>query len=395
METMEEWHYRHLKTNTLINRDDILDVSENIDNSFSGRIDIWGLHIFFVEAACMIRNAVYQYEKGFTDAAFYSVRSALELARVVTYFSSQSCPLKSDTYRSWAQGEKFPFDSKVKALLINAGSAYSEIREVLSDFFEMQDDRLKRANKYIHKQGYKTFYTQSTIQPDLEKARRHAANELFTDFITNSVIEIALLRLCVDPFPVLLQDESVMHKIHFQSVTFPFAEKTINFIGTDKIEKYRSTMFYKSHTEMYASNEDLCEEAYELMNDEYYNRNSWQKIKPQLNLLSINDQLAVLIFNLSKAISDIYFYGGFAHYFSDVHSANGTIRGFDSRDLRRVKESKAKCNVQYQKAYMSYFSYNDTECWIEHNYKFTEQQIQGVHKIIDDTITKNIEFFQK
>lgn len=46
MSELGDWHYRHLKANVLKNKKEILNVSENIDNSFSGRTDIWGLHIF-------------------------------------------------------------------------------------------------------------------------------------------------------------------------------------------------------------------------------------------------------------------------------------------------------------------------------------------------------------
>ncbi len=395
MNELDDWYYRHLTANIIKNKEDVLSVSENIDNSFSGRTDIWGLHIFFVESACMIRNAVSQYEQGFTDAAFYSIRTALELARVVTYFSSQNQPLESSLYKAWVCGERFPFDSKIRAALIDAASVYNEIRTALSDFFDDQDNRLKQANKYIHKQGYKTFYTQNTLRPDLNDFRKHETNELFNNFIVNSTVEVALLRLCIDPFPVLLQDESVMYKIHFQPVTFPFTKNTIKFIGEDRIGQYRKTAFYQSHVESFASNEELCEEAYSVMNDEYYDRCSWEKIKPQLKLLSLNDQIAVLIFNSSKSISDIYFYGGFAHYLSNVHSNNGIVRGFDSRDLDRVRKSHYKSNAQYYKTFMSYFSYSDVECWIEHNIKLTEKQIEQIYKIIKDTIMEIYEPFQK
>ena len=390
MSIKDEWHYRHLSANTLVNKDSILSVSENIDDSFSGRVDIMGLHRFFMEAACMIRNAVSQYEQGFIDAAFYSVRSALELARIIAYFSNQNQPLESDIYKKWVQGGKFPYDSKVRTLLADISSVYSEVREALSDFFNEQDERLKQANKYIHKQGYKTFYMQDGLRPDLKEFRKHTTNKLFSDFITNSTIEIAFLRLCIDPFPILLQDEAVMYKIHFQSMTFPFSSNTIDFIGQDNIEKYRSTEFYKSHVENYANNEDLCEEAYSVINDEYYDRQAWCKIKSQLGLLSVNDQIAVLVFNVSKVISDIYFYSGFAHYFSNVHSSNGTMRGFDSQDLDKVRKSEIKANTQYYKSYMSYFSYGDNECWVEHNRRLTVKQIGQINRVVEDVIRRNM-----
>ena len=386
-------YYSHLSINSLADKDRILKVSKNIDDSFSGRIDIMGLHRFFMESACMIRNAVSQYEQGFIDAAFYSVRAALELARIIAYFSNQNQPLENDVYKKWVQGGKFPYDSEIRRLLTDTSSVYNEVRGALSDFFDGQDKRLKQANKYIHKQGYKTFYTKDGLRPELKDTYKYTTNELFSDFITNSTIEIAFLRLCIDPFPILLQDEAVIYKIHFQSMTFPFSSDTIDFIGQDNIEKYCSTEFYKSYVENFANNENLCEEAYTVINYEYYDRQSWSKIKPQLRLLPVNEQIVILIFNVSKAISDIYCYGGLAHYSSDVYSSNGTMRRFDSRNLDKVKESEIKTNTQYYKSYMSYFSYGDNEYWVEHNLRLTIKQIGQINRVIEDIIRRNMPIF--
>lgn len=389
MGTINDRRYQHLVPNTLIDRDIILSVSEDIDNSFSGRLDIMGLHIFFMESASMIRNAVNQYQQGFLDAAFYSVRSAREIARVVTYLSDQNQPLKSEVYKKWVQGGTFPHDSQIRKMLAKTSPVYREVRKALSIFFDEQDERLKQVNKYIHKQGYKTFYLQNSMNPDLIKSRKQVADKLFSDFITNSVIEIAFLRLCIDPFPVLLQDESIMYKIHFQPITFPYSDQTIEFMGKENIERYRNTLFYKSYVENYEQNETLCEAAYSIINDEYYSRSSWNELKSQLQLLHINEQMAVLIFNTSRTISDIYFDGGLSHYISDIKSINGFI-GLDSRDFEKVKLSEIKTNQRYHKSLMSYFSYKDNECWVEHNRQLTTKQIEQINKIIKDVYIKNI-----
>lgn len=376
MKTIEDWQYQHIIKRELKNKDIIMDVSNNISHSFSGRLDILGLHTFFLESSIMLKNAIKLYEEGFFDSAFYSVRSALELARVITYFSDQEQPKDSEVYQKWIQGGRFPFDSIIKKLLAESGSIYSEVKDALIDFFDDQEKRLKRVNKYIHKQGYETFYQQSSFRSGRDSQSK-IIDELFLDFITNSTVEISLLRLCIDPFPILLQDKSIMGRIHFQSMTEPYSQSTIELIGKEKVEKYQNTKFYKSHLEMYNENEELGEAAYNIVNYEFYDRSTYNEIVKQFKLLSPIDVLAIKIFNRVKSVVKIYFYKGFKMYFSDIESKREKT-GFDSRDLDKVKESDRKLNFQYDGAFLSYFSCENTEFWVEHNEKLTESQITQI-----------------
>jgi len=253
----DQFHFQHLTPRTLPNRENILSVTHDIEYSMTGRSDVMSLHNFFVEASSLLRNAVKQYEEGFFDASFYSVRTALELIRIITHFSEQDAPTESDIYKQWRQGGWFPHDSKIRNRLKEAGAVYSEVRDALTPFFDEQDERLEKVQKYIHKQSYKTFYSQNPFRPDVVQSRNKMVDELFVDFITNSIAEIAILRLCVDPFPLLLKDDDVMYKIHFQSMTIPFSDEMLEIIGDENINSYQMTNFYQSHKSNYLDNEDL------------------------------------------------------------------------------------------------------------------------------------------
>ena len=80
--------YHHLQPLALKEKDSFLWATSEIEQSFTGRIDILtsGLHTFFLESSKLLRNSIKLYEDGIFDAAFYSVRSALELARIVAHF---------------------------------------------------------------------------------------------------------------------------------------------------------------------------------------------------------------------------------------------------------------------------------------------------------------------
>lgn len=380
-----DYYYQYLTPRKLENRELFLSASNDIENSFTGRLDVMSLHIFFTEASSLLKNSVRQYEEGFFDSAFYSIRSALEIARIIAYFSIQEQPTDSDIYKKWISGSKFPYDNQVKTLLQDTSGVYGEVRNALSDFFDSQDERLKKVQKYIHKQGYRTFYTQRSFKQEEREFVLETTNKLFIEFLTSSITEIAILRLCVDPFPVLLRDEQVMYKIHFQSVTEPYSDKTIDLIGDDLIAKYKTTEFYVSHLDNFSKNEKLEEATYSLINDEYYDRNDWSIIEKQFHLLSFYEQTAVRLFNAYDEIVKVYFQGGWSWYFSNIESLR-TKTGFDSRVLDIVKKSTPKVNTDYDGVFLSYFVTNDNEdVWLEHNKKLSKERVKIIEKVLSNT----------
>lgn len=376
--------YHHLRQNTLKDKEIFLWASFDIENSFTGRIDILtsGLHRFFLESSKLIRNSIKLYEEGFFDSAFYSVRSALELARIVTYFSNDNELQDSEEYKNWRRGGKFPFDASIRKQLENSGSVYTEVHQTLEDFFDKQKIQLATVQKYIHKQGYKTFYERGFMNSEKEKQRQSLIDDDFYKFLKGALTEIALLRLCIDPFPILLRDDSVMYKIHFQGMTEAFGDGFVtNIIGEEIIEKYRTTEFYLSHVNYFGDNEELTEEAHSLVNYQFYDRKAWPIIQKQLHLFSKKDVVAINIFNASKEITKIYLLGGFLWYFSDTDSPC-EYSGFSSDDLLKIKESETKTNSVYKDSYMSYFEFDDGGLWVEHNKPLDNVVILEIKKIL-------------
>jgi len=381
----DDYFYNHLKLNILKDKDIFLWATHDIEGSFTGRFDILtsGLHRFFLESSKLIRNAIKLYEEGIFDAAFYSVRSALELARVVTYLSNENDLKDNELYKSWRQGGKFPFDSTIRKQLESSGNVYTEILSVLRDFFDDQKSLLTSIQKYIHKQGYKTFYERGLVVADKEKIRQEIIADNFYQFLKGSLTEIAFLRLCIDPFPIILRDTRVMYKIHFQGMTEPFSDNFVTkIIGEDKIEKYCTTESYLSTFNYFNDNEQLSEEAHTLINNQYYDRKDWPIIEKQTHLLSKKDVTAIKIFNLSDKIANIYMLGGWQWYFSDVNSLRNGIR-FSSQSLLDVKDSDIKINTKYDEAYLSYFyNFDDDGLWIEHNNPLIDIDIFNIEKVL-------------
>lgn len=379
----DDYHYQHLTPRELRDKKAILDATHDIEFSMTGRVDVMSLHSFFIEAASLLRNSVKLFEQGFFDAALYSVRTSLELARVITHFSEQDTPTESEIYKSWIHGDWFPVDNKIRKRLKQTGAIYSEVREALPDFFDSQDARLENVQKYIHKQSYKTFYAQNPFRPDVQQSRIRKANELFEDFITNSIAEIAVLRLCIDPFPLLLRDERIMYRIHFQSMTTPYSDGMIELIGTKNIDSYRGTGFYRDHLEQYSVNEELAEATYNLINSEYYDRSARESIMQQHHLLSKRHLLAIDIFELSNDITRIFLDNGLTWYFSSTKSlrkGGGSIPMDDH--MRYITDNEPHGNIKIEGAFISFFPKGQDTCWIEHNQKLTQQDTEAIGIIL-------------
>ena len=110
-------YYRHLEKENIENKEQLLGVINNIDDSFTGRSDVMSLHVFFMESANMLKNSIKQFELGFFDAAFYSVRSAVEISRVLVRVSIEDVPIESELYQKWINLQRFPFDGNIKQQL--------------------------------------------------------------------------------------------------------------------------------------------------------------------------------------------------------------------------------------------------------------------------------------
>lgn len=379
-----DFHYRHLQSAVLKDKDELLQATLDIEHSFTGRIDILisGLNRFFWESSKMARNAIKLYEEGIFDAAFYSARTAVELARVVAFFSNEDEVKDNEIYALWRKGGKFPFDGAIRKELEKSSGVYLEIHAALKDFFSNQQTLLSKVQKYIHKQGYRTFYDRGAVDPETEKRVRDLIASDFYLFIKGALTEIAFLRLCIDPFPILLRDNRVRFRIHSESMTEPFSDAYVDkIIGEDRIRRFCSTEYYLSHVKHFENNEEMSEEMHEFVNNQYYNRKDRKLIESQMHLLSKNDIAVVKIFNISNKISKIYMAMGFQFYFSDVHSLRKNM-GFSSESLSKVKDSENRVNSKYDEAYLSCFPYDGDYLFLEHNEPLTESESMEINKVL-------------
>ena len=118
----------------------------------------------------------------------------------------------------WKAKGRFPSDKNVKDLLNQKNEAYNEIKSVIPEFFEKYDELLKKSNKYIHKQGFDTFYTYkySLSNRDIEER-----TNLFVSFLKYGIGMMLIMNIALDPLSLALSDFEVDSHIAFEPMTEP------------------------------------------------------------------------------------------------------------------------------------------------------------------------------
>ena len=242
---------QHLIPTKLENKDEYYSDLWYIVNSWSGRTDVIYSNNFFIEAQNLITNAIVLFEKGYFDCAFYSLRQSIEVSLTIAFLAdNDNSNDQSELHEKWMNKEKFPQQFQMIQSLEKREMNYADIKAKMTDFFEQLEQAKKRMNKYIHKQGYDTFYNHKSEEK---------VNELKADFISSikmSISAIAVHRLVIDPLPILLMDEEIYQKSG-DMLTEPFSEDFINKYLSGYIEQFNETQLYVDNYNYFDSKEAM------------------------------------------------------------------------------------------------------------------------------------------
>lgn len=199
-------------------------------------IEVWETNKFFYEASQMIANSIYLFQEGFFDAAFYSLRQSIEISIGTLYLTAN--PAKMNKWEELGPG----FESgRMANFLREHESIFKEIRTKMPAFFDNIHAIQKRTNKYVHKQGFSSFYTtQQWSWSDHREEKIY--NKIASDYeetLRIAIGAVAVYRLAIDPLPIILMDEELLMR-SMDFVTQPYTEEFIaKYIGLENIELYK------------------------------------------------------------------------------------------------------------------------------------------------------------
>src|SRR3990172_10088899 len=352
----------------------------NIEHSWTGLLDAMFSNEFFREGVQLIINAIVLFEKGYFDCAFYSLRQALEISTTVVYLVDDSDENRKQEFRKWMKQDKFPMQGQMIAELNKRKNTFADIKANMSLYFEEVEAAKQKLNKYVHKQGFDKFYVSRT--DSFREYFEHS--NLTSDFeklLITSIGTVAVLRLAIDPVPLLLADDAI-YKRTGQLMSEAYADDFLDkYIGLNHVEAYKQTELYQSYYHSFIHREEMLPSVLAVVKNDYVNNDRIEEIFLQKHLLGDHELVAVALIAHSNKIAKVYCFGGLHWYFTDVETKRRKT-GWSSSDFKVFKNGSAKYNLKYDEAFLSHLRILDEDYYIEHNEEFTTAEIDDLdHEI--------------
>lgn len=161
----------NLKAIEISNKEEYYKDLFNIKNSFTGRLDAQITNTFIYESVQLVKNAIVLFEKGYFDCSFYSLRQALEVSTTMIYLIELPPDKKENKLKSWKRQSKFPMFSQMIQFLNKNEYVFSDMLEKMSEYFNKLKSVKEKLNKYVHKQGFNTFYVSKNNFLNMDKDR--------------------------------------------------------------------------------------------------------------------------------------------------------------------------------------------------------------------------------
>ncbi|MBR3954801.1 MAG: hypothetical protein IKJ63_04950 [Clostridia bacterium] len=341
----------------------------------TGNLNEMFCNIFFSESVELIKHAFFLYEDGYFDCAFYSLRQSIENMNNMLLSA-----VDAEKFEIWKEKGRFPTDKAVKDLLSQQNDAYNEIKTVIPEFFEEYNELLKKANKYIHKQGFDTFYVNNNTP---NKENKDERTNLFISFLKYAIGMRLIMNIALDPLSLALSDFDVDYHIPFEPMTEPIPIKIFEkYLTIDIIEKIKTTEHYTAIKDYFLGKEKLNDATYAVLRYDHFDVEQLDEIEKQINQLDLSQTLLFCI--LKSGIKATHFYwdygilGYSTSYQPKVHLSEHRSNQFDE-----FLHGDGKCNHSWKGMYISVFKALDSYLIIQHDEPLKDDEITSVKYLVE------------
>lgn len=385
--TYIEWRsHENVRAIELKNKDQYYCDLINIEHSWSGRMDGNICNTFIMEAEQQLINAIELFEKGYFDCAYYSLRSAVDISTTMVFLDDMPDDECEKFLNSWKSTAEFPMQGQMVKQLSKRGNVFVDMKAKMPEFFSDAKILSAELNKYVHKQGLQHFYI-SRNHPINKGNDQEAFVYTFEKYLQQCIGVVAVMRLAVDPFPVLLMDEDILYRC-FDSMTDPYSKQFVEkYIGELTIEQYKSTDLFMTTYESFLNDEKKNEATFNVMKHQYIDSMRFDEIFKQLYLLSKDDIVCVLLVAASKKVVKVYCYNGLAMYFTD-RKTNRLAMSWSGIEFKNFAESEILINQVYDEAFISVFHFDNSNYFVEHNELLSEEEIKQIVDSVESDLLK-------
>lgn len=366
----------------------------NIEHSWSGRIDTNVGNTFIMEANQLLINAIELFELGYFDCAYYSLRSAIDVSTTMVFLVDMPDESRNKYLQDWKNLSDFPLRIGMIKKLSSEGSEFVDMYSNMPTFFEKAKAISQKLNKYVHKQGLHNFYISKNHPMNNGKSRESFIKD-FVNHLSEVIGIVAVMRLAIDPFPILLMDEEILYRC-FDSMTTPYTQDFVQkYIGDEILAEYKNTNFFSVTKESFANEEKKTPAVFDVVKHQVINTNKFEEISKQFHLMTEEDCVATVISNACKKVVKVYCVGGLRMYFTD-RKTNRKKLSWCGTDFLQFENSSQQYNQQYDEAFISVFKYKDSgykdvSYFVEHNDILLEEDINSIKNSLGE-LSKKFQF---
>ena len=376
-----EWRkHQNIKPIKLPNKEQYYTDLMHIEHSWSGRIDANLCNTFIMEAEQQLVNAIELFEMGYFDCAYYSLRSAVEVSTTMVFLADLPETEREKQLEAWKATLDFPMETQMIRQLAKSGAVFADMLNKMADFFSGAKSLNAELNKFVHKQGLQHFYM-ARNHPINQHKSQTAFIKTFEDYLTRCIGVVAVMRLAIDPFPILLMDEEILLRC-FDSMTEAYSEDFVEkYIGQSTLSDYKNTDLYIGTYESFISEEKKNEAVFNVMKYQYIDTTRFDEIFK----LSIYDIVAVLMTFACNKIVKVYALNGVLMYHTDKET-NRKSHSWSTDDFNRFGKSDKLINQKYDEAFISVFSFMDELYYAEHNELLRQMDVDAIVNYVSEQL---------
>ena len=349
---------RYLKPVKIENREYYYSLIYEISESLTWEIAVDFFHsnkinMIITEAGQSLANSIKLYELGYFDDAYYSMRSAIELATIMLDVGDNEYEKMVHNMNLFSTKEYRNFRSSTLRYLKDNGIEFKDVSNKMPNFVKEINNTCNKLNKFVHKTGFDNFYgIRKNYNDDFHKKQL----KNFEDNLISSIRIVAIMRLVINPFPLLLADKEIYYRSP-NILTTPFNEQLLEVIGEESNVDFKSTELYKSYEKDLMKLEKRNKEVNAVVMADFIDLDNIDNIYLQKHLLDSHELKYVNIANCSDKIILIISDNGFSRY--NTSSNNHKIL-CNHTDID-FKDSAEKFNIKYDSIFVSILEHSKDE----------------------------------
>lgn len=303
------------------------------------------INMIITEACQSLANSIRLYELGYFDDAYYSMRSAIELATIMLDVGDNEYEKMVNNMNLFSNKEYRNFRASTLRYLKENGIEFRDVANKMPNFVNEINNTCIKLNSFVHKTGFDNFYgIRNYYNENFHKKQL----DDFENNLISSIRIVAIMRLVIDPFPLLLADEEIYYRDP-NIMTYPFNEKLLEVMGEESIAEFKNTDVYKSYEEELMKLEKRNQEVNNIVMADYIDLDNLENIYLQKHLLNHHELKYVDIASCSEKIILIISDNGFSRYSTSSNTHEILCNHTDIN----LKDSSENFNIKYDSIYVS------------------------------------------